>query len=117
MFNELKNIFIKFYNRYRNIWNHFLFGMLLLWNLVLIPTTLREIISILSSRNGYVKPFSSVWYEQSKEAKIFFEQQNVNLLMACCIMASLLYCKHKKLAFLCVIIPSVYVITQRIITY
>ena len=114
MVNRIKDNILKFYNKNKNILADFCFGALLLWNLVAVPIILREVISIMNSNRGYLIPFSTVWYEQSKEVKIFFEQQHIDLLMACLIMASLLYYRYKKLAFLCLIIPSVYVVAQRL---
>lgn len=116
MKNNNKNQIKKFYDKYKIIISNICFGVLLLVNLIAIPILLKKIINILHDNDWRdINPLSPVWYEQTKEALIFFEQQNINLIMACAIMASLLYNKYKKLAFLCLIIPSFYIIAQRII--
>lgn len=117
MSNCIKNNLVRFYNKNKTIFIHFCFGILLLWNLVTIPLILRKIVSIMHHNKQHINSFSNIWYEQSREAMLlFFEQQNINLLMACSIMASLLYHKHKILAFLCLIIPSLYKVTQILIS-
>jgi hypothetical protein len=97
----------------KNIVTDVCFGFLLLFNLVAIPIIMRDIISMSSGNwKKYVNPLSAFWYEQSKEAKIFFDEQSINLITACCIMASLLYFKHTRLSFLCLILPLLYVAGQ-----
>lgn len=115
LFNDMIGKLLKFYNKNKLILAHFCFGILLLWNLVTVPLILKKIVSIMHHNKQYINPFSKIWYEQSREAMLFFEQQNINLLMACSIMASLLYHKHKMLAFLCLIIPSLYKVMQKLI--
>ena len=104
-----------FYNHNKNIITNTCFRVLLLLNLIAVPVILRKIINVMGINSKYIKSYSSIWYEQSKESRIFFEQQNIELTMACAIMASLLYSKHKTLAFLCLIIPLFYMVVQRFI--
>lgn len=106
----------KFYEKYKDIISDVCFSGFLLINLVAVPVILRKITGVLQGNGGgYINPLSSVWYEQTKEAMIYFEQQNINIITACAIMAAVLYGKYKKLAFLCLIIPLIYVIMQRVV--
>lgn len=115
MKNDIKIKILEFYNQNKTKLVAFCFGCLLLLNLVAIPIILRGIVDMLrGDRWKYLSQSSVNWYERTQEAQIFFGQQNINLLMACAIMASLLYEKHKKMAFLCLTIPAFYMIIQAI---
>ena len=102
-----------FFNYHKKLITNVCFGILLSINMIAVPMCLQKLIYTMG-REGWknIHPLSSNWYERSKEAMIYFEQQNINLTIACCIMASLLYSKHKILAFICLFIPTSYIIIQ-----
>lgn len=103
----MKNLFKKMYNSpsKSKIWKILCFGALLLvgWNE--IGSNVRLIIATLNGGMAKIIDSNSPnWCEQSIYSMVQCHKYMIYTEIPVIIMASLLYCKHKKVAFLCLIL-------------
>lgn len=97
--------------KYKNIWKDVCFGFFVIANFVAVSVLIEKFIKLskdnISDILKYKYPFFSDIYEQSEQTELLMVRQNINIVIVCTIIASLLYSKHKKMAFLCLLVPII----------